>query len=108
MSKLGTHCQLRTWDRLHALNIELLDLSLVPGCILSINLALATNRARELSWARACVLMHDCSRLIERPVFGVGRSFLSHYSAGLSNVPHLTGFACIFLSNPHSCMLALK
>ena len=28
--------------------------------------------------------------------------------ADLSNVPHLAGFACIFLSNPHSCTLALR
>ena len=26
-----------------------------------------TNRARELSWARACALVRDRARLIERP-----------------------------------------
>ena len=56
MSKLDARCQSCAWDRLRALNIQLLELPLVPGCILSINLARVTNRARELSWARACAI----------------------------------------------------
>ena len=55
------------WDHLHALKIQFLELSLVLGCILLIKLAGATNRACELSRARACALVRDHSRLIERP-----------------------------------------
>ena len=45
-------CQSRAWDRMRALNIQFLELSLVLGCILFIKLVRATNRACELSWAR--------------------------------------------------------
>ena len=62
MSKLDVYCQSRAWDSLRALKIQLSELSLVLGCIFFIKLARATNRARELSWARA-----DRARLIERP-----------------------------------------
>ena len=57
MSKLDARCQSRAWDRLCALSIQLLELSLVLGCIFFIKLARATNRARELSWAHACTLV---------------------------------------------------
>ena len=68
LSKLDARCQSRTRDPLRALNIQLLELSLLFGCILSIKLARATNRARELSWTRACALVRDRARLIEMPV----------------------------------------
>ena len=32
MSKFNARCQLHMWDHLHALNIELGELSLVLGC----------------------------------------------------------------------------
>ena len=53
MSKLDVRCQSCAQDHLRALNIQFLELSLVLGYILFIKLARATNRARELSWARA-------------------------------------------------------
>ena len=40
---------------------------LILACILFIKLARATDRARELSWARACALVRDCARPIESP-----------------------------------------
>ena len=69
MSKLEARCQSRAWDRLRALNTEILKLSLILRCILFIKLERATNRERELSWTRACVLVRDRARLIERPVY---------------------------------------
>ena len=68
MRKFNARCQLRAWDHLRALNIQLLDLSFVLGCASLIKLARATCRARELSLARACALVRDRARLIERPV----------------------------------------
>ena len=50
MNKLDARCQSRAWDRLRAINIQFLELSLVLGCILFIKLERATNRARELIW----------------------------------------------------------
>ena len=57
MSKLDARCQSCARDRLRVLNIQFLELSLVLGCILFIKLERATNRARELSWARTCALV---------------------------------------------------
>ena len=68
MSKLDARCQSSAWGRLRARNIQFLELSLVLGSILFIKLERATNRARELSWARTCVLVRDCAHLIEKPV----------------------------------------
>ena len=65
MSRLGMRCQSRKWDSLHALNIQLLELSLVLGCIFVIKLAHVTNQACELSWAHACMLVCDCACLIK-------------------------------------------
>ena len=56
MNKLDVRCQSRAWDRLRALNIQFLELSLVLGCILFIKLERVTNGALELSWARACAI----------------------------------------------------
>ena len=39
------------------------------GCIFLIKLARATDRARELSWVRACALVRDRVHLLERPYF---------------------------------------
>ena len=57
MSKLDAGRQSLVWDSLRMLNIQLPELSLVLGCIFFIKLVRATNRARDLSWARACVLV---------------------------------------------------
>ena len=65
MSRLNMRCKSHTWDNLHALKIQLLDLSIV-GCIFFIKLARATNRARELSWAHDWALMGDLVHLIEK------------------------------------------
>ena len=51
-------------NHLYALSIQLLELSLVLGCID----AQAINRVRELSWPSVCAPMHDSAHLIERPV----------------------------------------
>ena len=75
MSKLDARCQLCAWDRLRALSNQLLEPSLVLGCIFFIKLARATNRARELSWARACALVRDRARLIAWPAL---KTFLPH------------------------------
>ena len=61
MGELDARCQSLAWDRLRALNIQFLELSLVLGCIPFIKLERATNRARELSWACACALVRDCA-----------------------------------------------
>ena len=53
MSKVDPRCQSCTWGPLHVLNIQLLDISLVLGCILFIKLVRATNQVHEL-----CVCMH--------------------------------------------------
>ena len=57
MSRLDARCQSRAWDSLRAINIQLLELSLVLGSIFYTELARATNRGRELNWARACALL---------------------------------------------------
>ena len=75
MSKLDAHCQSRAWDSLRALNIQLLALSFVLGCIFFIKLAWATNRVRELSWARGSALVRERARLIARPVYDLLCSF---------------------------------
>ena len=67
MSKLDARCQSCAWDHLCVLSIQLQELSLVLGCIFVIMLVRATNRASDLSWASACALVCDRSRLIERP-----------------------------------------
>ena len=67
MSKLDARCQSRAWGCLRALNSPLRELSLVLGGKFFRNLARATNRARELSWAGAYALVRDRARLIERP-----------------------------------------
>ena len=54
MSKLDARCQSHAWERWRALYIQLLEFSLVLGCILFIKLAQVTNRAHELSWECAC------------------------------------------------------
>ena len=70
MSRLDARCQSRAWDSLRALSIQLLELSLVLGCIFFIKTR-ATNQARELSWVRACALVRDGVRLINRPVSNI-------------------------------------
>ena len=59
MNKVDARCESGAWDCLCVLNIQFLELSLVLGCILFIKLERVTNGARELSWARACALVHD-------------------------------------------------
>ena len=69
MSKLDAHCQSCIWDCLRMLKVQIVELSLVLGCILLIKLERATNRVHELSWARACAFMCHHACLIERPVY---------------------------------------
>ena len=53
------------------LNIQLLELALVLGCIFFTKLVQATNQALELSWAHTCMFVRHRACLIERPIQGI-------------------------------------